>query len=177
MITHIELLEALFERYRPALGVDYQAYRNHVYRMINFCALVLPLDSLQQEKLAIAGAFHDLGIWTDKTFDYLGPSEQLAAEFLEQNARPHWREEVLAMIHHHHKITAVPDKTPALVEAFRKADWIDVTHGVLAYGVTRQQRRAIFAQFPDQGFHWRLLQLSLKRLLTHPWNPLPMMRL
>lgn len=176
MITHIQLLDDCLQRYHQVLGADYPAYRNHVYRMINFCALLLPLDTEQQEKLAIAGAFHDLGIWTDKTFDYLEPSERLAASFLAETGREHWGAEVVAMIHHHHKITAVADDTQHLVEAFRRADWVDVTHGVLSYGTTRAQRRAIFAQFPDAGFHLRLLQLSLKRLLTHPLSPLPMMR-
>lgn len=177
MITHIQLLEDCLQRYQPVLGADLPAYRNHVYRMINFCALLLPLDTEQQEKLAIAGAFHDLGIWTDKTFDYLEPSERLAASFLAETGREHWCAEVVAMIHHHHKITAMAEPIQPLVEAFRRADWVDVTHGVLAYGIARPQRRAIFAQFPDAGFHLRLLQLSLKRLLTHPLSPLPMMRL
>ena len=177
MISNIDLLERFFARYQVVLGADYHAYRNHVYRVINFCALVLPLDARQLEKLAIAGAFHDLGIWTDKTFDYLEPSERLAAAFLEETGRAEWHDDVIAMIHQHHKITPVAADAPALVEAFRKADWIDVTHGLFAYGVTRQQRKSVFTQFPDNGFHRRLLQLSLKRLLTHPWSPLPMMRL
>lgn len=176
MITHIELLESFFQRYQAVLAADYHAYRHHVYRVINFCDLLLPLGATQLEKLAIAGAFHDLGIWTDRTFDYLEPSERLAAAFLEESGRADWRDDVLAMIHHHHKITPVHRDAPALVEAFRKADWIDVTHGLFTYGVTRQQRKDVFRQFPDQGFHLRLLQLSAKRLLTHPWSPLPMMR-
>jgi hypothetical protein len=177
MITHIELLETLLQRYLQVLGADYRGYRNHVYRVLNFCSLVMPLDASQLEKLAIAGAFHDLGIWTDKTFDYLDPSERLALTFLEETGRHAWSEEVMAMIHHHHKITPVQGDAPALVEAFRKGDWIDVTHGLFAYGVSRKQRKEVFAQFPDAGFHRRLLQLSFKRLLTHPLSPLPMMKL
>jgi hypothetical protein len=35
-----------------------------VYRVINFCHLLTGTDALQLQKLSIAGAFHDLGIWT-----------------------------------------------------------------------------------------------------------------
>jgi hypothetical protein len=38
--------------------------------------------SLEFEKIAIAGVFHDLGIWTNKTFDYIAPSVVLAREYL-----------------------------------------------------------------------------------------------
>jgi HD superfamily phosphodiesterase len=30
------------------------------------------------EKIAAAAVFHDLGIWTDRTFDYIAPSIALA---------------------------------------------------------------------------------------------------
>ena len=35
----------------------------------------------------------------------------------------------------------------------------------------------VYARWPSAGFHRRLVQLSLARLRTHPWSPLPMLRL
>ncbi|MBT2298126.1 hypothetical protein [Pseudomonas fluorescens] len=177
MITKIERLDDLLQLNHMALGPDFLAYRNHVYRIINFCSLLSSLTVVDLEKVAIAGAFHDLGIWTHKTFDYLAPSEGLAKDFLEETGRHGWCEEIIAMIQNHHKILRCQGDPQGLMEIFRKADWVDVTHGLLAFGITKTQRQLVFGYFPDKGFHLRLLKLSLTRLLTHPFSPLPMMRL
>jgi hypothetical protein len=67
--------------------------------------------------------------------------------------------------------------TEWLLESFRKADWIDVSMDIVTFGLHRDFLQEVFATFPKAGFHMRLVQLSLRRLLTHPWSPLPMMRL
>jgi hypothetical protein len=64
-----------------------------------------------------------------------------------------------------------------LVEPFRKADWVDVSRGIVTYGLARRFLAEVFSTWPNAGFHKRLVQLSLKRLRTHPLHPLPMMRL
>ena len=59
---------------------DFTAYRNHAYRVVNFCAHSRPAPTPRLEKIALAAAFHDLGIWTAHTFDYLEPSIDLACD-------------------------------------------------------------------------------------------------
>lgn len=168
------LLDELLERHAPVLGRDHRAYRNHCQRVVNFCAALAPRDEAGPQKMAIAAAFHDLGIWTHGTFDYLPPSEELAAAYLADAGKSAWTDEVVAMVREHHRIRRYSGGT--LVEAFRKADWLDVTQGLLSFGLPRTFRREVFAAYPNAGFHKRLLQLGGKRLLTHPWNPMPMMR-
>jgi HD superfamily phosphodiesterase len=51
----------------------FTAYKNHAYRVANLCVAFSSGDGAQLEKIATAAAFHDLGIWTNHTFDYLGP--------------------------------------------------------------------------------------------------------
>ncbi|WP_460145619.1 HD domain-containing protein [Pseudomonas sp. S2_A02] len=177
MLIKIELLDELLQRYAGYLGNDFTGYRNHVYRVINFCCSLNMLDAVDLEKIVVAGVFHDLGIWTAKTFDYLPPSEQLAKDFLREIDKLGWAEEIISIIHNHHKITRSHTDPQNLAEVFRKADWIDVSHGAVTFGLSRQKRREVFSAFPDAGFHFRLVQLSLKRLLTNPLSPLPMMRL
>ncbi|HEV2843617.1 MAG TPA: phosphohydrolase, partial [Thermoanaerobaculia bacterium] len=121
--------------------------------------------------------FHDLGIWTDDTFDYLQPSVRLASAHLAQSGRTEWTPEITAMIFEHHKISAYRGNPDWLVEPFRRADWIDVSRGLRAFGLSRSLLREIFSAWPSAGFHKRLVQLELKRLRTHPWSPLPMFRL
>lgn len=176
IVTRLELLDQLLEPYAPAIGADLPGYRNHAYRLVNF-TLALSEDAPERmEKLAIAAAFHDLGIWTAHTFDYLPPSAALAAGFLASAGKEAWLDEIEAMVNLHHKFRPCPPGTPALAEAFRRADWADVSWGVLSGGVPRDHMRAVRAAFPDAGFHATLLRLSLRRLLTHPLSPLPMMK-
>lgn len=173
--TQVALLDQLLEHYATPLGADRQAYRNHCYRVLN-CAASFAQDSSPEtlDKLAIAIAFHDLGIWTDHTFDYLAPSERRARDYLAETDHAEWAEEVGAMVREHHKLRRYPGN--ALVEAMRKADWCDVSLGLLGFGLPRGYRRELRAAFPNAGFHWRLVQLSLRRLLSHPLSPLPMLR-
>lgn len=174
LLTQLELLDTLHGQHAGLLGKDFTAYRNHTYRLANFCAAQLNAGHETLQKIQVAAAFHDLGIWSAHTFDYLPPSDALAQAWLAANGKQAWSADVAAMINEHHKITASSGN--ALVEAFRRADWADVTLGVISHGIPRALRRQVYAAFPDAGFHAMLLKLSAKRLLTHPWNPLPMMR-
>lgn len=81
------------------------------------------------------------------------------------------------MIQEHHQVTPYGADPHGLVETFRRADLVDVSRGLVTFGLPRAFLRRIFAAFPNAGFHRRLIQLSLKRLRTHPRNPLPMYRL
>jgi len=177
LLTEIATLDGLLQAHAAALGRDFTAYRNHTYRVVNLCAAQSPPDHEQLEKMAIAAAFHDLGIWTEGTFDYLQPSVRLAGAHLARSGRAGWTAEIAEMILEHHKISAYRGDPRWLVEIFRRSDWVDVSRGLLTYGLSRSLLREIFATWPSAGFHKRLVQLELARLRTHPWNPLPMMRL
>jgi hypothetical protein len=177
LLTSIGALDELLNARLADLGNDFVGYRNHCYRVVNFCNAFVPAEGDQLERLAIAAAFHDLGIWTDRTFDYLKPSIRLACAHLAQVDKTDWSSEVSVMIREHHKISRCRQNTEWLTEPFRRADWIDVSRGLFSFGLRRRQLREIFSIWPDAGFHQRLVQLSIKRLCTHPWNPLPMLRL
>jgi hypothetical protein len=77
----------------------------------------------------------------------------------------------------HHKITPSTTNPDSLVEAFRQADWIDVTRGLRRFGLRRRFVARLFARWPSAGFHWRLVELTLERFRTHPLTPLPMVKL
>jgi len=176
LLTKIDLLDELLERYRAELGADFTAYRNHCARVVNFCAALSSAEAEPLRKMAIAAAFHDLGIWTDHTFDYLPPSERLAELYLKGQNQPEWIGEVTAMIGQHHKVTSWRQEPAALVEAFRKADMVDVSMGLVRYGLPRAFVRQVLAAFPNAGFHKRLVQLFGQRMRTKPWSPMPMMK-
>jgi len=176
VIKDIDLLEQIIDRFATCLGNDRSGYRNHVYRLINLCDLQAALTPTDLEKVVIAGAFHDLGIWTANTFDYLLPSRQLAVAFLTEHGQQAWIDDVTHMIDDHHKVSAASRNPQHLAEIFRRADWVDVSLGLLTFGLDRRKLRAIRQAFPNAGFHRRLMTLSTRRLLSHPCDPLPMVK-
>lgn len=169
-------VDELLADHARALGADAIAYGNHCQRVLHFFFELAPRSDEALAKGAIAVAFHDLGIWTAQTFDYLAPSAALAAAHLTSIGRAEWTDEIVAMIDLHHKISRsdVPDAW--LVEPFRKADWIDVSLGVVRFGVSRRRVAEVRAAFPNAGFHARLVSLTCARAATHPLDPLPMMK-
>lgn len=177
IIEQSPVLDSILEEWRTHLGKDFAAYRNHCHRVLNFCIAFCGESEEVMEKVSIAVAFHDLGIWVHDTYDYLGPSRQLAREYLTGIHRDGWCEEIEAMIEQHHKLSKFRSDTGGLVEPFRKADWIDVSRGKLRFGLSPAFVAEILAQFPNAGFHRRLMALTWQRLKTHPFSPLPMMKL
>lgn len=176
MLVNVPRLDALLERHADALGADFPAYRNHSYRVANFHHLLAADTPIDLDLLAVAAAYHDLGIWTARTFDYLQPSIALATAYLAEIGRSEWSGEVAAMIDNHHKLTRCRPPLPPSAETFRRADWVDVSRGRLRFGLARCAVRDVLALFPNAGFHRTLARLSGQRLLRHPWRPLPMLR-
>lgn len=176
LLTNVPTIEEILHVHASELGADFVGYRNHVYRVVNLCAAIAG-DRADLEKIALATVFHDLGIWTDKTFDYIAPSVALARVYLASHGRAAWSDEIEGMIADHHKITPSVADRPSLVESFRRADWIDVTRGLRTFGLPRASVRSVFAGWPSAGFHWRLVQLTYERFRRHPLSPLPMFKL
>lgn len=176
LIEEIPELDELLAQHAAAMGPDAVPYGNHAYRVANLCLALAPRDPDTVHKIAIAAALHDMGIWTQRTFDYLRPSIGLARTHLEQIGKPEWTAEVTTMILEHHKISPYRGRADWLVEPFRKADWIDVTLGLRSFGVPRAKIQNLRTRWPDAGFHVGLVRQFAKRFATHPWSPLPMLR-
>lgn len=177
LVRIVPELEEVLGAYAAQIGGDFEGYRGHCYRVLNFCVALAPGPVRCLRKLAIATAFHDIGIWTHKTFDYLEPSTRVAADYLARSGAGDWIEEVGLMIREHHKIRPVGEPARMFVESFRRADWVDVSRGLLAFGLPRRLIREAFAIWPSAGFHRKLIQLSWERFKSHPLSPLPMLKL
>ncbi|MBJ7458658.1 MAG: hypothetical protein JHD02_05685 [Thermoleophilaceae bacterium] len=171
----------LLAPYDAALGADRPGYTNHVIRVLLFCDRLFERSGGTGEppsrrvEYRVTGVFHDLGIWTDKTFDYLVPSIELATEYLQHEGREDLSELVTEMIDQHHKqraAGAVDDP----VEVFRRADLIDVSLGLRRFGLPLKDVRATQRAYPNRGFHRGLLVLTARRTIEHPTSPLPMIK-
>jgi hypothetical protein len=106
LVTSLPTVEEVLDHHASELAHDFIAYRNHVYRVVNLCLAVVGDSHVELEKLSVAAAFHDLGIWTNKTFDYIAPSVALARAHLAARGMTDWIPDIEAMIVDHHKITS-----------------------------------------------------------------------
>lgn len=171
-ITHNETIDLILNSYKNELADNFEQYRNHVYRVYNFASKGVA-DQKDSKTVAIAAAFHDLGIWTNKTFDYIQPSIELAKHYCMANSMDSETcAEIEMIIENHHKLTKI--KKSELAEVFRQADLIDLTWGLIRKQIDRKTIRTIKAAFPNKGFHLNLSQLFIKNLFLNPFKPLPM---
>lgn len=168
--------EQIIQSFASDLGADLPAYRNHVCRALNYFAALTEPQGPLPEAVLIAAAFHDIGIWTDQTFDYLQPSVRRAKAYLAEHSLTHLEAEVEAVIMEHHQIRRYRARYAANVEAYRQADLVDVSLGLIRFGLPASFIRAVQAAFPNAGFHKRLLALTARQLCRTPLRPLPMMR-
>jgi hypothetical protein len=176
LVTSLPTVEKVLDDHESELGLDLIAYRNHAYRVANLCLALVGDRRVELEKIAVAAVFHDLGIWTNNTFDYIAPSVALAREHLATRGMEDWIPEIEATIVDHHKITPSRANPQSLVESFRRADWIDVSRGLRRFGLPRTFIAAAAATWPSAGFHRRLVKLTIDRLWKHPLTPLPMVK-
>lgn len=147
-------------RYAEAIGDDLPGYRNHVYRTITYAMHFLGGAEEHEPVVETAFVYHDIGLWTDKELAYLEPSEALA---LADNAGFGWGFEpelLRGVIHWHHKIFRYRGPNATVIEACRKADWIDASQGLVKKGMSRANIEAVEAAFPNHGFHKSLLRLA-----------------
>lgn len=171
---HIPLLEKILGEWKNEIGNDYIGYKNHVYRMINFCFAQKDFSEEERRKIILAGCFHDLGIWSDKTFDYIPPSIELAKNYLQQNDPGDWTDEISLMIGEHHKLGKFADSK--IVEIFRKGDLVDLSLGFVKCGLSKNIIKTVKNEFPNAGFHKCLLRVSSSWIFRHPLNPVPVLK-
>jgi len=176
LLERLTALDEVLDKHAVELGEDLIAYRNHAYRVANLCVALRPADDAGIEKIALVSAFHDLGIWTARTFNYLAPSAALACDHLRCTGHGDWQQDVAGMIREHHKVRRYRGTGAEVVEPFRRADWIDVSRGLLSFGLPRTLLRGIFSRWPNAGFHKRLVQLTLREARMHPLRPIPVLK-
>ena len=168
-----QAIDELIDPFKAVIDEDFNKYRNHVVRVYQNC-LLLDSNRDNEIKYAIASVYHDIGIWTNQTIDYLEPSIEQAKIYLTQTGKEEWIEEISQMIYWHHKLSRYEGKYAGTVENFRKADWIDVSIGLLTFGANKREIGKNRKVYPNRGFHIFLIKKIAGNLFKHPFNPLPM---
>ncbi|MCB1144151.1 MAG: hypothetical protein KDK54_18010 [Leptospiraceae bacterium] len=112
----------------------------------------------------------------ENTLDYLPPSTELANQYLLKMKKDKWISYVDEIIINHHKLTAYKNTSFPLVEVFRKADSIDLSKGLIHFGLNKEFIKKVNTSFPNSGFHNFLFHFSLKWILKNPLNPAPIFK-
>lgn len=172
------LVDSILAQFKDVIKSDYDGYRHHVTRMLNFCHYLLPdISEEDSKKIQIAAAFHDIALWTHDRVDYLVPSYQDCHKWLDEKGLCEWKEEIQTIIDMHHLMSKYEGPHERLTEAFRKADLVDFSLGLISNGVDRKFIKEVKQAIPNAGFHKTLMRFTVKQLGRNPLNPLPMMRI
>jgi hypothetical protein len=177
LVRHALIDEILDARREFARGqvAAFEGYRNHAHRIHNFVRAISPLSAEDEEKIAIAAAFHDL--YAFDGLDYLEPSIEAAASYLRDTGREAWDREVALTIAFHHRVRPYRREHARLVEPFRRADWNDFTLGLVRAGIPREVRKAAGPEFPVGDFVPKAVaKVALGWLPRHPLRPAPPFR-
>jgi HD domain len=177
LVRHPLIDEILDARREYAHGdtAGFEGYRNHAHRVYCFARSIASVSPEDEDKVAIAAAFHDL--CTFDGLDYLEPSIEKAARYLLETGRKEWDREVALMIAFHHRVRPYRGEHARLAEPFRRADWNDFTMGVVRGGIPRDVRRAADAELPVTDFIPKaIVRLVLGWLPRHPLRPAPVFR-
>ncbi|MGD9588078.1 MAG: phosphohydrolase [Pyrinomonadaceae bacterium] len=165
--------EILGER-EAALNLDLSGYKNHVLRVINYSFAFDEMSPTDEAMLVTATVFHDLGIWTDGTFDYLLPSIAAADAYLMETGQSDRSAHVSQIIREHHKLR--PFRADRITEIFRKADLVDVSLGSVRFGLDRSFVKDVRVRFPNNGFHRFLIKTAGAWFIRHPIDPIPVLK-
>ena len=153
-------VEELLGRFEKLIGKDFPGYRNHIYRTITYAMHFLENAEEHERIVETAFVYHDIGLWTDRELAYLEPSEAVAIADNEEFGWGLDPELLRGAIHWHHKIFPYNGPHQGIIEACRKADWIDASKGMLRKGISKAAIKEVEAAFPNLGFHDTLLRLA-----------------
>ena len=157
--------DELFHLARAIGSVDFPKYRNHCLRTLTFTKYLLSDEALKEmpramDLAAVALAYHDVGLWSDKALNYLEPSsaQMVKGALNDENFSSHDVEIMKAIIEEHHKFTDFESDrfnstAIELINSVRKADWADFSMGVIRFGMPAALIEAAYDAIPEAGFH------------------------
>ena len=159
IISESEYIESLLSEFKGVIGSDYDGYRNHLYRVLTYTLHFLrDSDHQSRAEIEIALVFHDIALWTDGELAYLEPSIVQMKKSISDDGLN--LELIEKLIYWHHKVTPYKGKYADVVNAFRKADWVDASQGHVRKGLSKEQVRQTVEAIPVMGFYDTLTRLS-----------------
>ena len=156
---------AALETLRAAAGADSPMER-HCLRQFAIAERLAGDREFDRELLLCACWLHDVGLYTDSRDPYVTEGARVAARVLEPFAWPPERlQRCMNACEQHH----APRSRMAMgleVELVRRSDLVDVTAGLVNFGLDRGWLRDLFREVPREGL-WRLIASAVLSELRH----------
>jgi predicted metal-dependent HD superfamily phosphohydrolase len=156
---------AALEALRAAAG-SHGPMERHCLRQFAIAERLAGDRAFDRELLLCACWLHDVGLFTDSRDPYVTEGARLAARVLEPFGWPSERlQRCMDACEQHH----APRSRMAMgleVELVRQADLVDVTAGLVNFGLDRGWLRDLFHEVPRDGL-WRLIGSAVLNELRH----------
>lgn len=160
VVTNSDHVESMLAPYKDTIGPDFEGYRGHVYRVLSYALHFLGGDSPKRAAIETALVYHDIGLWADKQLAYLEPSIERVKADNQAHGWGHDPQLLTDIIYWHHKVTPFRGADADIVNAVRKADWIDATAGVVRTGMPKACIRKVTEAIPAAGFYDTLKRIG-----------------
>lgn len=162
IIEDTPYIDIHLEKYKSVIGKDYDAYRGHLYRVLTYTLHYLNGDETFLPIIGAALVYHDIGLWTDNVLSYLEPGCRHANEAFNETLSKEELKLLENLIFWHHKVTPFMGLHEDVVNAFRKADWIDATLGFVNQEMPSSHIQYVQSTIPNKGFHQMLAEFGPK---------------
>jgi hypothetical protein len=147
-------------------GIRQSPLERHCLRQFAIAERLAGDRAFDRELLLCACWLHDLGLFTLSRDPYVTEGARLAARVLEPFGWPPERlQRCMDACEQHH----APRSRIALgleVELVRQSDLVDVTAGLVTFGLDRRWLRELFREVPRDGL-WRLIGSAVLNELRH----------
>jgi predicted hydrolase (HD superfamily) len=127
-------------------------------------------EEVDREVLLVAGLLHDVGLYDEASHGgvYVKEGAEFTAELLRKQG---WDEDRIRLcfdaIERHHELRTQWDRG-AEVELIRRADLVDLTSGLVGFGLGRQWLRDLSRSVPRDGTYDTIGREVAKQLLHQP---------
>jgi hypothetical protein len=163
------LADEIFARTSPYEGFGLE---NHCKRLHIFATALMRKRGLEFDvDLAyLVAMVHDLGIVSEKDegVNYLQRSRALFHRETQGIALPPVKADVLdECLVYNHRVLPVPNLSPE-AECFRNAVMIEHSHGLLRFGLDRDEVRPVYDEYPRGNFSRVLLDFTWRTIRHEP---------
>jgi predicted hydrolase (HD superfamily) len=169
-LAHTGSEVAAVEKLRELAGGTNTPMERHGLRVFLIADRLATARDLRvdREVLLIAGLLHDVGLYDGASHGgiYVKEGAEFTAELLRKKG---WDEERIRLcfdaIERHHELRTQWDRG-AEVELIRRADLVDVSNGLVRFGLSREWIRDLFKSVSRDGTY-RTIGYEVARVLRH----------
>ena len=160
--------DELFAKFNPYAG---SGFLHHCLRLYRFADLLLTRSTVAfpRDVAYLVALTHDLGLLCERErgADYLARSWSLLQEAVPLDSLPVQSHILREAVVFNHRVFR-PQGLSEAAEIFRKAVWIEHSHGLLRFGLPRDAVAQVFSAYPRANFDLVILDFARRTLRFEP---------